>query len=92
MERLAARGVDVAYVTLHVGLDTFRPVEADDPREHHIHTEYAVLPPETARAIARARDHAVGESWQWARRRCVCWSRRRRAVAEPSKLTGATLG
>ena len=57
MERLAARGVDVAYVTLHVGLDTFRPVEADDPREHHIHTEYAVLPPETARAIARAREH-----------------------------------
>ena len=56
MERLAARGVDVAYVTLHVGLDTFRPVEADDPREHHIHTEYAVLPPETARAIARARE------------------------------------
>ena len=58
MERLAARGVDVAYVTLHVGLDTFRPVEADDPREHHIHTEYAVLPPETARAITRAREHA----------------------------------
>ena len=57
MERLAARGVDVAYVTLHVGLDTFRPVEADDPREHHIHTEYAVLSPETARAIARAREH-----------------------------------
>ncbi len=56
MERLAARGVELAYVTLHVGLDTFRPVEADDPREHHIHTEYAVLPPETAQAIARARE------------------------------------
>ena len=56
MERLAERGVELAYVTLHVGLDTFRPVEADDPREHHIHTEYAVLPPETAQAIARARE------------------------------------
>ena len=56
MERLAARGMELAYVTLHVGLDTFRPVEADDPREHRIHTEYAVLPPETARAIARARE------------------------------------
>lgn len=55
MERLAERRVELAYVTLHVGLDTFRPVEVDDPREHRIHTEYAVLPPETAQAIARAR-------------------------------------
>ena len=55
MERLAKRGVELAYVTLHVGLDTFRPVEAGDPREHHIHTEYAVLPPETAQAVRRAR-------------------------------------
>lgn len=55
MERLAERGVELAYVTLHVGLDTFRPVEVDDPREHHIHTEYTVLPPETAGAIAQAR-------------------------------------
>ena len=56
MERLASHGVELTYVTLHVGLDTFRPVEADDPREHHIHTEYAVLPSETAQAIARARE------------------------------------
>ena len=56
MERLAERGVELAYVTLHVGLDTFRPVEVDNPREHHIHTEYAVLPTETAQAIARARE------------------------------------
>jgi len=55
MERLAERGVELAYVTLHVGLDTFRPVEVDDPREHRIHTEYAILSPETAGAIAQAR-------------------------------------
>ncbi len=55
IERLAERGVELAYVTLHVGLDTFRPVEVNDPREHRIHTEYAVLPPETAQTIAQAR-------------------------------------
>ena len=55
LHRLQAQGVGTAFVTLHVGLDTFRPVDEDDPREHRIHTEYAVLPPETAAAVNAAR-------------------------------------
>ena len=55
LDTLRKQGVGVAYVTLHVGLDTFRPVEVDDPRRHHIHTEYAVLSEAAARAIGEAR-------------------------------------
>ena len=55
MARLAAKGVEFRFVTLHIGLDTFRPVQEDDPREHRMHSEYAALPPETAEAINRAK-------------------------------------
>ncbi|MSQ24955.1 MAG: tRNA preQ1(34) S-adenosylmethionine ribosyltransferase-isomerase QueA [Dehalococcoidia bacterium] len=55
LQRLQSQGVAMAFVTLHVGLDTFRPVDEDDPREHSIHTEYAVLPPETAAAVNATR-------------------------------------
>ncbi len=41
----------IAYVTLHVGLDTFAPVTEDDPAEHKIHTEWCELPQETADLI-----------------------------------------
>ena len=40
LETLEAKGVRQAYVTLHVGLDTFRPVHGEDPRKHKIHGEY----------------------------------------------------
>jgi len=55
MAHLQANGVRFASVTLHVGLDTFAPVTEDDPREHHIHTEWCELPPETAAHINQAR-------------------------------------
>ena len=48
-------GVATAWVTLHVGLDTFRPVHGEDIAEHKIHTEWYELPDETADAINRAR-------------------------------------
>ena len=41
-------GVRVCYVTLHVGLGTFRPVKAENLDEHEMHSEYCVIPPETA--------------------------------------------
>ena len=44
-------GVKIAYVTLHVGLDTFAPVNEDDPEEHKIHSEWCELPQETADVI-----------------------------------------
>ena len=43
LDTLAARGVELAYVTLHVGLDTFRPVRGEDPTEHPIHGKYFEL-------------------------------------------------
>ncbi|MYC29754.1 MAG: tRNA preQ1(34) S-adenosylmethionine ribosyltransferase-isomerase QueA [Chloroflexi bacterium] len=55
LKSLVAKGIQTAYVTLHVGLDTFRPVTEDDPQEHAIHTEYYELPEETAVVLTRAR-------------------------------------
>ncbi len=43
MDRLIAKGVQIAYVTLHVGAGTFQPVRADDIREHHMHSEVMEL-------------------------------------------------
>jgi S-adenosylmethionine:tRNA ribosyltransferase-isomerase len=48
LEELQVKGVKIAYVTLHVGLDTFAPVTEDNPQEHKIHTEWCELPEETA--------------------------------------------
>jgi S-adenosylmethionine:tRNA ribosyltransferase-isomerase len=51
LDELRSKGVKIAYVTLHVGLDTFAPVTEEDPGEHKIHTEWCELPQETADAI-----------------------------------------
>jgi S-adenosylmethionine:tRNA ribosyltransferase-isomerase len=51
LDELKTKGVKIAYVTLHVGLDTFAPVTKDDPEEHIIHTEWCELPQETADLI-----------------------------------------
>ena len=63
LEKIAAKGVSIGYVTLHVGLGTFRPVKEDNIEEHPMHSEYCVVPPETAELINRTR--AAGG-------RCVC--------------------
>lgn len=55
LDELQAQGVRLAWVTLHVGLDTFAPVTEDDPGEHKIHTEWCELPPETADLINQTR-------------------------------------
>ena len=55
LERLQRAGVELALVTLHVGLDTFRPVHTEDPAEHKIHTEYYELGVEAAAVLNRAR-------------------------------------
>ena len=51
LEDIAGRGVRICYVTLHVGLGTFRPVRADRIGEHKMHAEYYIMPDETAQAI-----------------------------------------
>jgi S-adenosylmethionine:tRNA ribosyltransferase-isomerase len=65
LDELRGRGVGLAYVTLHVGLDTFAPVTEDDPAEHQIHTEWCELPQPAAEAINKTRQtggrvYAVG--------------------------------
>jgi S-adenosylmethionine:tRNA ribosyltransferase-isomerase len=55
MDELKSLGVKIAYVTLHVGLDTFAPVTEDNPEEHKIHTEWCELPQETADAVNRTK-------------------------------------
>jgi S-adenosylmethionine:tRNA ribosyltransferase-isomerase len=54
LARLAARGVERAEVVLHVGPGTFRPVEAEDVREHRVDPERFTIPDETANAVDRA--------------------------------------
>lgn len=55
IERLQAIGVELAFVTLHIGLDTFRPVQVEDLAGHEMHSEFAELAPETAAVLNRAR-------------------------------------
>lgn len=57
LEQLRAKGVELAYVTLHVGLGTFRPVKAEVIEEHHMHSEYYEISPETVEKINSTRDN-----------------------------------
>jgi S-adenosylmethionine:tRNA ribosyltransferase-isomerase len=58
LQKIAAMGVGIGYVTLHVGLGTFRPVKEDEITDHEMHSEYCVIPQETADLINRT--HASG--------------------------------
>jgi S-adenosylmethionine:tRNA ribosyltransferase-isomerase len=51
LEELKKRGIDISFLTLHVGIGTFRPVVVDDPRDHRMHEERYELTGETARQI-----------------------------------------
>lgn len=51
LEEVKAKGIHIGYVTLHVGLGTFRPVKVDDVTKHTMHTEHYIMPPETADLI-----------------------------------------
>jgi S-adenosylmethionine:tRNA ribosyltransferase-isomerase len=55
LEQVQAMGVRIAYVTLHVGLDTFAPVTEDNPEMHKIHTEWCELLQETADLVDQAK-------------------------------------
>ncbi len=58
LSKLKDKGVSMAEVTLHIGLDTFAPVKEDDPAKHHIHTEWCQLSAETAQLVNET--HAAG--------------------------------
>lgn len=51
LQKLKAKGVKVGFVTLHVGLGTFRPVKTENVEEHHMHSEHYMMPEETAKLI-----------------------------------------
>ena len=55
LEEIGRKGVDIAYVTLHVGLGTFRPVKVDNILEHHMHSEFYQVTEEAAEKINRAK-------------------------------------
>lgn len=63
LRALEEKGVGLAFLTLHIGLGTFQPVRAEDPRRHRLEAEYFTLPEETARQVWAAK--AAG-------RRVVC--------------------
>ncbi len=57
IEKIKSIGVEVGFVTLHVGLGTFRPVKAEDIKDHHMHSEHYHLPAETAEIINRTKEN-----------------------------------
>ncbi len=56
LEQIRAKGVEIASVTLHVGLGTFRPVKVEKIEEHHMHSEFYRIEQEEAEKINRARE------------------------------------
>ncbi len=56
LAKIQGMGVRVAYVTLHVGLGTFRPVKSSDIRNHHIHTEHCEISPSAAKMIRECKE------------------------------------
>ena len=57
LEKIKAKGVNIAYVTLHVGLGTFRPVVVDDVSKHDMHSEYYILNEDTANLLNKTREN-----------------------------------
>ena len=57
LEEISEKGVDIARVTLHVGLGTFRPVKVDDVENHHMHSEFYMIDEKAAEKINRAKEN-----------------------------------
>jgi S-adenosylmethionine:tRNA ribosyltransferase-isomerase len=55
LQSLKEKGIELLFVTLHVGLDTFRPVREEDPLKHAIHREYGIITKEVAERLLRAK-------------------------------------
>lgn len=59
LQRIRAKGVKVAWVTLHVGLGTFRPISSNDISDHIMHAERISIPPETVQAVNNAAGRVI---------------------------------
>ena len=55
LDKIRKKGVNIGYLTLHVGLGTFRPVKADDITDHKMHSEFYILPSETAELVNKTK-------------------------------------
>lgn len=55
LEKIKEKGVNIAYITLHVGLGTFRPVVVDDVKDHKMHSEFYIMNEETAKLLNETR-------------------------------------
>ena len=51
LDKIKAKGANLAFITLHIGLDTFQPVRAEDPSRHQIHSEYGCINAQTAQLL-----------------------------------------
>ncbi len=56
LDEITKKGVEIVYVTLHVGLGTFRPVEVDNILDHHMHSEYYIMNNNTANILNKAKE------------------------------------
>ena len=57
LDKIRAKGVNTAFVTLHVGLGTFRPVKAEEITEHHMHSELCMISSETAKMLNKTKEN-----------------------------------
>lgn len=58
LKQIEKKGVTITYVTLHVGLGTFRPVEVEDIMDHHMHSEYYIMSSHTANILNKAKQES----------------------------------
>lgn len=80
LQRLEEKGVQFAFVTLHIGLDTFSPVRVEDPRDHPMHKEYGELTQDVAQQLNKAK--AEG-------RRIICVGTTTVRVLEQAAIKGS---
>ena len=55
LKTIESAGIEICYITLHIGLGTFRPVKEDEIEDHKMHSEYLIVPEETAGTVNRAK-------------------------------------
>ena len=56
LDKIKAKGVNIAYITLHVGLGTFRPVNVEDVTKHKMHSEYYIMSDEVANLLNETKE------------------------------------
>ena len=57
LEKIKEKGINIAYITLHVGLGTFKPVKTEDITKHKMHEEYFTIPKETLEMIKKTKEN-----------------------------------